>query len=137
MGSSQGELKMVKVDGFRLDTLQLGDQLEICLNNRPAFSVIISDPQEGQAIVTPSPPGRFGAGFRDAKTTLGSRPFQEGCKSHLLKEEDPEIKWAELMFGYELVLRHEDDFFGKEVRILYTGESITAVTRLQVGQVAI
>ncbi|KPJ73518.1 hypothetical protein AMJ48_00980 [Parcubacteria bacterium DG_74_1] len=120
--------KAVAVSSLKIDQFRKGDQLTIGCNGEPTFIALIIDPQKGQAIVRPAVTGQQGAGYRDAKSTLGSRSFHEGNKTHVSEETDPEIKWGELVFGDEFVLRNEDSLFGAEGRIFYTARQITDVS---------
>ncbi len=126
--ANQNKLKVVTVSSIRIDQFRAGDQLVIWCNDDPTFTALITDPQNDQAVVRLAVPGQRGAGYRDAKSTLGSCPFQEGKKSYVSEEANPEIKWGELVFGDELVLRNEDALFGTKGRIFYTGQQITQVT---------
>jgi len=125
---NQKKPKVVTVSSIRTDQFRAGDQLMIWCNGDPTFIAIIIDPQKGQAIVRLAVTGQRGAGYRDAKSTLGSCSFQEGKKTHVSKGANPEIKWGELVFGDELVLRNEDTIFGAEGRIFYTARQITHVS---------
>ena len=125
---NQNKPKVVPVSSIRTDQFGAGDQLMIWCNDDPTFIALIVDPQKGQAIVRLAVIGQRGAGYRDAKSTLGSCPFQEGKKTHVSKKANPEIKWGELVFGDELVLRNDDAIFGAEGRILYTAQQITQVS---------
>lgn len=128
------EVVVVERKSIGLGQFQPGDQLTIYLDTRPVLVALIKDPLEGQAIVRPAVRGQGGAGHRDARSTLGTRPYQEGARSHTSKEEDPEITWGKLTFGHELVLRNEDAVFGTEGNILYTGQRLTSVSGPQVQQ---
>lgn len=127
MTNGRGDPKVVTVEGIKVDQFPPGTQLTIFLDGRPTFIALVDDPQKSTAVVRPAVPGQAGAGFRDALSTLGSRPFQEGSKSHTSKEEDSEIKWGEMVFGDELVLRNEDKVLRTDGNILYTGLRITSV----------
>jgi len=122
MDKDQKELKVISVGSVKIEQFQTGSRLAIFCHGA-AFTALVVDPQKGQAIVRMAI-----MSLRDVKATVGSRPFKKRNKIHLSRKADPKIRWGEIVFGYEVVLRNEDTTAKNKGMIFYTARQITAVS---------
>jgi hypothetical protein len=126
------EEQVFHVDRLQLSEFAPGTQFIIHLGGEGPYWAMLADPETGKGLVRPAIPGQRGAGYRDAMSTIGTRPYQEGAETHTSPKDDADtdlVEWGSIKFGDELVLRNEDE--GADT-VIFMGHRVEAV---EVGQV--
>ena len=109
---------VVRAERLELDTLPPLAQLLIHIKQpypsgpgarTSMFHAILVDPQKGKAVVRPwVGGGQRNAGYRDAMSTIGTRPYIEDSEPIVEITGEEEVNWGGLTFGDELVIRNEE-----------------------------
>jgi hypothetical protein len=121
---SSGE-RVVEIPRLEISEFTPGQQLLITLgNSRSRFHAIVTDPEKGEAVVRPwVGGGQRNAGYPDARTTIGTRPYEEGRETSTEEVGEQEVAWGGITFGDELVMRNEEG----TNKIIFTGEPVESV----------